>query len=498
MEARSLKYLAEGCGGQLRGGAPGTLVGGVCTDSREAQPGDLFIALAGERFDGHDFLPQAAGKGAAVLVMGFSRAAALPAGCAAILVDDTRQALGKLAARYRRDFDLPIVAVAGSNGKTTTKELLAAVLRQKWPTLASSASFNNDIGVPLTLLNLRHEHRAAVLEVGTNHPGELAPLVRMIRPQFGVLTSLGREHLEFFGDLHGVAQEEGWLAELLPADGKLFVHGDSPLIAEVSRRSRAPVVRVGLGHQNDWVAKDLRLDAAGSTFHVHAPDGLFSGEYRLHLLGRHQLANALLAIAVAAELGLNRAEIQRGLAECRPAKMRLQLRSVSGVQVLDDAYNANADSMLAALQTLHDLPCTGRRVAVLGDMAEQGEHSGPAHEEIGRRAAELGIGRLYAVGKNAAVLAASARAAGLRDVAEFSDAVAAGRAVRADVVCGDLVLVKASRAACLEQVVELLLGSGDSGRGSRVSDLGSRVLGLGSGAGNPDPRAWTLDPNRSL
>ena len=205
----------------------------------------MFFALPGERFDGHAFLREAAGKGAAAAVVARGQSPASLSNCALIAVDDTRQALGRLAARYRRDFSLPVLAVAGSNGKTTTKELVASVLRQKFPTLWSEDSFNNDIGVPLTLLRLENAHQAAVLEAGTNHPGELAPLLAMISPRLGVLTSIAREHLEFFGDLAGVALEEGRLAEVLPPEGILFANGDCQWTGVIARRARASLVRVG-------------------------------------------------------------------------------------------------------------------------------------------------------------------------------------------------------------------------------------------------------------
>src|SRR6266511_104486 len=247
MEPRSLTFVVEKCGGELVSGSPSAMITRVCTDSRQVQGGDLFVALAGERFDGHDYVAGAAEKGAVAVLVERAKVQAAPAGCAAITVGNTRRALGKLGAGYRRDFDLPLIAVGGSNGKTTTKELLAAVLGQRFKTLRSEASFNNDIGVPLTLLNLESTHQAAVLEVGTNHPGELAPLVRMIQPRYGVLTSLGREHLEFLGGLDGVAEEEGWLAELMPRDGRLFVNGESPGIENVIGRTCARVTRVGFG-----------------------------------------------------------------------------------------------------------------------------------------------------------------------------------------------------------------------------------------------------------
>ncbi len=213
METRSLQFITSACAGELAFGDPEAPVSGVSTDSRGVAAGEVFFALAGERFDAHDFLPEVVTRVSAVVVDQRRVPAQRPYGCGVIAVGDTRRALGLLAARYRRDFDLPMIAVGGSNGKTTTKELIASVLRQKLPTLWSEASFNNDVGVPLTLLRLRNTHRAAVLECGTNHPGELQPLVRMMAPAYGVITSIGREHLEFFGDLAGVAREEASIAE---------------------------------------------------------------------------------------------------------------------------------------------------------------------------------------------------------------------------------------------------------------------------------------------
>ena len=280
---------------------------------------------------------------------------------------------------------MPLIAVTGSNGKTTVTQMIASILRA-WlddAAFATRGNLNNDIGVPLTLLRLESHHEAAVFEVGTNHPGELAPLVAMIQPRFGVITSIGREHLEFFGDVNGVAQEEGWLAELLPADGKLFINVDTSFADAIVRRSRAAIARIGFGPQNDWRIGNVRVDERGVDFDVSSPRHNFSGEYRVNLLGRHQAVNATLAIAVGAEMGLNADEIRRGLISCQPPKMRLQVSERNGVRILNDAYNANADSMLAALQTLQEFPCAGRRIAVLGDMAELGEHSAEAHAEVG-------------------------------------------------------------------------------------------------------------------
>jgi UDP-N-acetylmuramoyl-tripeptide--D-alanyl-D-alanine ligase len=430
-------------------------------------PGDLFFALAGEKFDGHDFLADVAKKGAAAVVVSRSkadRALLLPPTVGVIVVDEPRVALGRLAVSCRAEFQIPIVAVGGSNGKTTTKELIASVLRQKFNTLSSEASFNNDIGVPLTLLNLQSTHEAAVLEAGTNHPGELAPLLRMIQPRHGVLTNIGREHLEFFGDVATVAQEEGTIAELLPGTGVLFLNGDDEWTPRIAQRTRAGVVMVGFGAQNHWRAQNVRVGQNGVSFEVAAPRSECSGEYRIRLVGRHQVPNALLALAVGTELGVSPAEARRGLRDCASPKMRLQAFDAGGVRILDDTYNANADSMRAALQTVADLPCAGRRVAVLGDMAELGGHTIEAHYEIGRRAAELGLDRLIAVGKWSDPTAAAAREMGLREASAFENVEAATAALLYAIRPGDLVLLKASRVTGLERVVEALRARFESGK----------------------------------
>ncbi len=445
VEPRTLRYLCEACDGELGPEFRDLIVKGVSTDSRKINAGDVFFAIKGDKFDGHQFLSEVARAGAAAVV-----ANSHFCGCPTLRVGDPRRALGQVAARYRRDFDLPVIAVAGSNGKTTTKELLASILRQRFVTLWSEASFNNDIGVPLTLLNLSGQHTAAVLEAGTNHPGELRPLLEMIQPRFGVLTSIGREHLEFFKDLAGVAEEEGTLAEVLPGDGKLFINGDDEWTPAIAKRSKAETVRAGLGPNNDLRAENVTVGESGSRFVLH-------GElYHVPLLGRHQVSNALLALAAATELGILPAEARAGLAACKPAKMRMQIWEAGGVRVLDDAYNANADSMMAALRTLQELPCKGRRIAVLGDMAELGEHSAQAHAEVGRCAAEAGVDHLVAIGKWARETTNAARRAGLESTIEFGDVPTAMPPLKELVRPGDLVLLKASRATGLERLGEAL------------------------------------------
>jgi UDP-N-acetylmuramoyl-tripeptide--D-alanyl-D-alanine ligase len=462
VEERPLSFFAQACQAELVGAQPGIVARRICTDSRSVQAGDLFVAISGDRFDGHGYVAQALAQGAVGAVVERRALGQLPGLAAAnlLVVENSRQALGLMAAQYRREFELPVVAVCGSNGKTTTKELLASVLRQRWAVLWSEASFNNEIGVPVTLLKMERTHGAAVLEAGTNHPGELAPLLRMIQPRYGILTSIGREHLEFFGDLDGVTREEGWVGEVLPADGALFIHGDSEGVEAVLRRTRAAVTRIGFNANNDWCAKVLKMDAAGVVFHVAAPDPIWSGVYFVPLPGRHQATNATLVIATAALLGLTREQIQRGLTACPAPKMRMQIREWNGVRILDDAYNANADSMLAALHTLRDMECSGRRVAVLGDMAELGSHSKAAHAEIGRVAGECRLDALIAVGQWAGLVTAEAGRAGVGTTMALQTAEEAGAAAKEYARRGDLVLFKASRALRMERASAFLNSNG--------------------------------------
>ena len=447
---RPLQFVRDTCGGEPHGWETSATFRRVCTDTRQLQPGDLFLALRGENFNGNQFARQALEAGAVAVVLDEPTAGAQPC----LVVPDCRQALGQLGAAHRRQFDLPVFAIAGSNGKTSTKAMLASILREQFETLHSEASFNNDIGVPATLLRLEPRHQAAVIEIGTNHPGELAPLVEMAAPRFGLLTGIGREHLEHFGDLEGVAREEGWLAELLPAGGKLFLNGDGDWVPAMVNRCRASVATIGLDAGNDWRVTNLRVNKDGTRFVVHAPDAVFDGEYHTPLLGAHQAANAVLAIAAAEELKMDRATIVRGLAASPVPKMRLQWSERGGVRWLNDAYNANADSVRAALATLASLQVEGEKYVVLGDMAELGEHAEAAHREAGSEAAGT-VNGLIAVGAMADITAAAARDAGLAQVSAVANAAAAAEVLRDWLQPGDLVLLKASRAARLEQLEEI-------------------------------------------
>jgi len=282
----------------------------------------------------------------------------------------------------------------------------------------------------------------------------LAPLINMALPQYGLLTGIGHEHLEHFGNLEGVAREEGMLAELLPASGKLFLYGDGDWVKPMIERSQAPVVAVGFDAVNDWRVGNVRVNEKGTHFTVHSPSAEISGDYLTPLLGEHQAGNAALALAVGAELGMNRDRMVRGLAATTVPRMRLELSERGGVRWLNDAYNANADSMQAALATLATLQSGRKSYVVLGEMAELGKHASAAHQEADRAAAEMATG-LIAVGQFAEVTTEAARKAGLTRVAAVEEANEAVRILREWLRPGDAVLLKASRVARLEQIEEL-------------------------------------------
>jgi UDP-N-acetylmuramoyl-tripeptide--D-alanyl-D-alanine ligase len=456
MEPRTIQFLAQATGGRLINTRQDDVFVGICSDSRQNARGCIFWALSGERFDGHEFVAGAIEAGAIAAVVAHDKLETLPKNLPLISVTDTRVELGKFAARYREDYSPVTIAVVGSNGKTTVKDVIFSILREKMDTVASEASFNNEIGVPQTLLRIDSKHRAAVLELGTNHPGELDPLIRMARPTIGVITSIGREHLEYFGDVAGVAREEGTLAELLPAHGVLIVNGDAPEMDSIVARAKCRVVRIGATEKNDVQVEPLSTDESGTRFRISAPEASWSGEWTISLLGRHQAFNAALAIWVGKELEMDRAEILRGLSNCRPAKMRMQVERIGGATILNDAYNANADSMRAALQTLGEFQTKGRRIAILGDMAELGDAAGSAHREIGTLAGELGIDHVLAIGRQSIWTADCARAAGAGDAAAFVDFNTALQAIVHLVQPEDVVLVKASRSSKLERVVDAL------------------------------------------
>jgi len=450
MEKLTLTMIAQYSNGHISEGAEKAEVFAISTDSRRVSSGDLFVALKGERFDGHDFLEEAERRGASALMVEKGARRKIPM----VFVDDTTVGLQRLAASYRDRFPVRTVAVAGSNGKTGTKELVAAVLGVRFSVLKSEGNLNNHIGVPLGLMRLDASHQLGVFEIGTNHPGELKPLAEMIRPVVGVITTIGEEHLEFFHDLEGVAREEGTLAEMLPREGLLILNADDSWSAAIARRGPATVAYFGFSGSAAYRAERVKMDLDGARFALRTPKG--EKEIRLSLIGRHQVCNALAAAAVGEFFGLSLDEIARGLESARPEKMRMERRMTpDDVLILNDAYNANPGSMRAALETLKELPVSGKRIAVLGGMRELGEISAEAHRDLGRRVAKSGLDVLLAVGIEAEGIAEGAREKRSSVQIEcFATPAEAAEFLKRHTRRGDAVLVKASRGVALERVLE--------------------------------------------
>ena len=454
MAALSVEDVVRGTQGALVAGDLGVPVTGVSIDSRSLGIGAAFFAIQGPHRDGHAFLRDAAARGAACLIV-HNLPDDLPPSVPTVLVDDTTRALGRLAAYHRARFAIPVAAVTGSNGKTTTKEMMAAVLEALGPVLKPEGSFNNQWGLPLTLLRLGPEHRALALELGANTPGEIAALAAISRPTVGVVTVVSSAHTEFFGSLDGVATEKSALVRAIPADGAVVLNADDPRVLAMHTQSRARVLYFGARPGADvFTVGPVEDDAEGVRFTLAA--GTARRPVRLGFAGRHNVTNALAAAGVGLALGLSLEQIGRGLETARPAKGRCVWRRAGRLRILDDTYNANPTSVSAALQTLAAAEAP-RRVVVLGDMLELGEISLTAHREMGRAVAGSGAAEFVGMGRWAQVAVEAARQAGLAEshhVTTFEDTVAL---LLKRLAPGDAVLVKGSRGMRMERVVDALV-----------------------------------------
>ena len=407
----STEEIARATGGAIIGSAAGGATG-VSTDSRTVQAGQLFVALRGEKFDGHHFLAAAASRGVQVCLAEEARLVdtGVPQGMTVIAVSDSLRGLGDLAAWHRGRFALPVVGVTGSNGKTTTKEMLAAILALTGPGLKTAGNLNNLIGLPLMLFRLTSQERWAVLEMGMSELGEIDRLAEIARPQVGVITNAFPAHLETLGSVEGVARAKGELFLRLPAGGWAIYNADDPLIAAAP--SPAGVNRLGFGlHKGDIRALDIRPEGLrGISFELLLPGGTFPVFLRAY--GLHNVANAVAAAAAAVSLGVDEETIVAGLGNFLPYDKRFNVEELEGVVLIDDSYNANPASMEAALTTLRSIKGNSRAIAVLGDMLELGPESRSAHHAIGRLAAQC-VDRLYLLGEMAGVMAEGALSGGL-------------------------------------------------------------------------------------
>ncbi|MDB5324641.1 MAG: murf: udp-n-acetylmuramoyl-tripeptide--d-alanyl-d-alanine ligase [Phycisphaerales bacterium] len=435
--------IAEAAGGEVVAGDGSAVVDRVSTDSRTASGGCVFVALRGDNFDGHDYLKEVSAKGVSVVIVHGdvsqqSRdALSASASVAVVRVADTRRALGKLAQVVRRSITRPkVIAIAGSNGKTSTKNALHAVLSQSLRGTASPKSFNNDIGVPATLFPVSAEDDYVILEIGTNHPGEVEHLSRMSEPDVAVITSIGEEHLEFFGTLDAVRKENAAIATGLRPGGLLVTCDDAGLAAVLDHSG--PRITFA-------AAENVRVTLDGTSFDY---DGT---RFTLPAIGAHFATNALAIIAVARHLGLSDAQIQNGLATADASDMRMQRRDLGGITLLNDAYNANPTSMRAALDTLRQVEWPGRRVVVLADMKELGDHSPAAHAAMADAVNALRPDAAFAVGPTW-----EAPSHAIEGCRWFADSETAAGVIAESVRDGDLVLLKGSRSMKLERVADAI------------------------------------------
>ena len=447
MDPLPLSAIAELCEGQLAGDGS-AMISRISKDTRSIEPGDLYLALRGGNFDGNEFVAAAADKGAAAAIVDRDITAA--SGIPLIRVADSLVALQKLAAAWRDRLSLRVVGITGSSGKTSTKEFTAAVLGARFRVNKTLGNLNNHFGLPLTILTATQADQVAVWEMGMNHPGEIAPLAAIAKPDVAIITNIGVGHIEFFENRNGIAAEKAELLRALHAEGAAIIPAEDEYADFLAERAAGRrLVSCGLNH-GDVRATAIAIDEHGTSFIVHVFGE--SAPARIAATGEHMVRNALLAIAAGLELGLSLDECVSGLENARLAGARLEQKIIRGVRFLDDTYNANPDSMEAALKTLAALPAPGRRIAVLGRMGELGPYAETGYKRVGRAAAHA-VQTLVAVGPETAPLRDAARSAGLSDLYETADPREAAQLLRGIVHEGDTVLVKGSRAARMEQVI---------------------------------------------
>jgi UDP-N-acetylmuramoyl-tripeptide--D-alanyl-D-alanine ligase len=451
MDPLSIDQIAHFSGAERQSGRGDLLVTHLSTDSRTTQPGDLFVALPGENFDGHKFVTAAFVQGAAGAVVDSKWSGKTPPEFALLRVADTLAAYQQIAARYRRSLGLKVVAITGSNGKTSTKDFTASVLGRRFRVTKTEGNFNNHVGLPRTMLEAGAEDEIAVWEIGMNHPGEIAPLAGLAQPDVAIITNIGLAHIEFMGSREAIAQEKGDLAASLGPDGILILNSADEFAPTIAQRTLARLILAGI-EEGEVRARDIAQTASGAEFSI------LEGAHHCHAVlpvpGLHMVQNALLAVAAGRAFGLSLEDCAAGLASAPLTKARLQIKKIHGVHFIDDSYNANPDSTKAALRTLAELETDGQRIAILGQMAELGAEARRGHQEVGECAAALGIDRLIVLGPGAAGVATGAEAAGLTQ-----SSIVASAAAAADLLCehahtGDLVLVKGSRSARTELVLE--------------------------------------------
>jgi UDP-N-acetylmuramoyl-tripeptide--D-alanyl-D-alanine ligase len=451
MNPLTLSQIAQFAGASLSSGHGTVVVNKIGTDSRTIKPDELFVALRGENFQGHDFVEAAAKAGAAGALVDLNWPGTVPTTFALLRATDTLQAYQTLAANYRKSLALKVLAITGSNGKTSTKDFAASVLARRFRVTKTEGNFNNHVGLPRTILEATSEDEIAVWEIGMNHPGEIATLSKIAVPDAAIITNIGVAHIEFMGSREAIAVEKGALAEAVEQQGTVILNADDSFSKGIAERTRAKVVFAGITG-GAVQAIEIRQSSEGAEFTI--VEGAHRCRAQLPVAGSHMVQNALLAVAAGRAFGLSIEECAAGLAAAPLTKARLQIKEIGGVQFLDDSYNANPDSMKAALRTLVELDAEGKRIAVLGEMRELGTESERGHREVGETAATLGVDQLITIGDTAELIAEGARSAGLDKVSSARSTDEAAKLLGDIAEPGDLVLIKGSRAARTEKVIE--------------------------------------------
>ncbi len=418
----------------------------VCTDSRKISEGCLFIALVGERFDGHDFVAQALEQGAAAAVC----SKAVEAKGEVLLVEDTGKALMQLAAYYRSLFSYPVVGITGSVGKTTTKEMVYAVLSEKFNTLKNEGNLNNEIGLPTTVFRMDSSYEAAILEMGMSAFGEISRLAQVAQPNVGIISKIGVSHIEHLGSREGILKAKLEILDGLKNGAPLIVNGDDDLLSKVELTDRR-IIKFGIENPAcDYLAKDIRQGEKETSFTAVFADKEIT--VTVPTVGRHNVYNALSAFAAGLELGVSPEQAAVGLSKYVTSGMRQRVGDFNGITVIEDCYNASPDSMRAAIEVLNSSSAKTKTL-VFGDMLELGSISEEAHRQIGALAAQKGIDRFYTYGEMAALAAASAKENGLKEVKSFDDKLLLADKLKKTLQAGDAVLFKASRGMKLEEVI---------------------------------------------
>jgi UDP-N-acetylmuramoyl-tripeptide--D-alanyl-D-alanine ligase len=461
----TLEEILTATGGSLEGRAKTRQFDEIATDSARVKTGSVFVALKGERFDGHRFVKDAVNRGAACLIIHQALPSSDRQGATAVRVKDTLGALGDLAHFRREQYRPTVLAITGSNGKTTTKEMVAAILqhavfkgqRLKGRVLKTEGNFNNLVGLPLTLLRLRKAHRVVVVEMGTNRPGEIGRLAKIAAPDLAIITSVAPAHLAGLSSLAGVAKEKGALFGRMHPSGTIVINLDDPWVRRLGEKFSGK--KVTYGQQGEVRAESSSLlDSGAMRFTLRL--GEQRGQVRLRVIGQHNVANAVGAAAMAYSLDIDMAAIRRGLESVKPYSMRMQLENWRGIRIINDAYNANPASMKAAIKTLTEVKSHGQRIAVLGDMFELGKHSRREHRRLGDQLARAGVDRAYILGERALDVRKGALRGGMKSdqliVGESQGEI--GERLRSHIKKGDWLLIKGSRGMKMEAVLSELKG----------------------------------------